>query len=239
MRGSVNAIVRAVAVLVLFVSCAGCANTAPSPPSQQIGSVAPSAATWTVSGTVWVAGAVGVEVATRDSAFAWVETGAVGDPGRATDQGTITSDGRYELTIPAGTKRLRLRGPLYQPCAITIEPAGDTIADIYVVRDASHLGAHLPAALVGRGPTLSGQVYEISSGGRRPLANVDVFLDANYGDERLIARTLTDEDGRYVFCSVPFLPGLTVTASSSGFDYFFSSGDLTGRSALDIELRRR
>jgi hypothetical protein len=191
-----------------------------------------------VSGTVWVAGVVGVEAATRGSAFAWIESGA-GDPGHASDAATINSDGHYELTIPASTKRLRLQGPLYQPCAITIEPTGDTVADIYVVRDETKLGAHLPAALVGRDPTLSGQAYELSSAVRRPLANVDVFLDAYYGDNHLIARTLTDEDGRYVFCSVPFLPGLTVTASVVGFDAFFSSGDLTGRSTLDIELRRR
>ena len=68
---------------------------------------------------------------------------------------------------------------------------------------------------------------------------MSVFLDAYYGDSRIIARTLTDEDGRYVFCSVPFLPGLTVTTSLFGFDDFFSSGDLTGRSTLDIEMRRR
>ena len=231
---------RAGAVLVVCLLCASCADTATSPAaSQQTGSVAPPAVTWTVSGTVWVAGVVGVEAATRDSVFAWTESGAAGDTGQATDAAPIGSDGHYELTIPASTKRLRLRGPLYQPCAITIEPTGDTVADVYVVRDTKHLGAHLPAALVGRGPTLSGQAFELVSGARRPIANVDVFLDAHYGDDRLIARTLTDEEGRYVLCSVPFLPGLTVTASRNGFDYFFSSGDLTGRSTLDIELRRR
>ena len=226
--------------LLVFLACAGCANTATSPaPSSQTGSVNPPAATWTVSGTVWVAGVFGVEAATRGTAFGWVESGAPGDPGQATDAGTIASDGHYELTIPASTKRLRLQGPLFQPCAITIEPTGDTIADIYVVRDESRLGAHLPAVLVGRGPTLSGQAYELSSGVRRPLVNVDMFLDAYYGEDRLIARTRTDEEGRYVFCSVPFLPGLTVTASLFGFVDFFSSGDLTGRSTLDIEMRRR
>ena len=113
---------RAVAALLAFLSCAGCANTATSSaPSQQTGSGSLPAATWTVSGTVWVAGVVGVEVATRGSAFAWIESGA-GDPGHATDAATITSDGHYELTIPASTKRLRLQGPLYQPCAITIAP---------------------------------------------------------------------------------------------------------------------
>jgi len=230
---------RAVAALLAFLSGAGCANTATSSaPSQQTGSASPPAATWTVSGTVWVAGVFGVEVATRGSAFAWIESGA-GDPGRATDAATITSDGHYELTIPASTKRLRLQGPLYQPCAITIEPTGDTVADIYVVRDETKLGAHLPAVLVSRTPTLSGQAYELAAGSRRPLANVSVLLDAYYGDSRIIARTLTDEDGRYVFCSVPFLPGLTVTTSLFGFDDFFSSGDLTGRSTLDIEMRRR
>jgi len=227
---------RVVPTLVLITS-AGCTAATPSAaPTPQTAS--PPEATWTVSGTVWVAGFIGVEVATRGSAFGWIESGA-GDPGHATDAATITSDGHYELTIPASTKRLRLQGPLYQPCAITLEPTGDTIADIYVVRDESRLGAHLPAVLVSRDPKLSGQAYELSSGIRRPLANVSVFLDAHYGDDRIIARTLTDEEGRYVFCSVPFLPGLAVTTSLFGFDDFVSSGDLTDRSTLDIEMRRR
>ena len=72
---------RAVAALLVFLACAGCANTATSPaPSSQTGSVNPPAATWTVSGTVWVAGVFGVEVATRGTAFGWVESGAPGDP---------------------------------------------------------------------------------------------------------------------------------------------------------------
>lgn len=239
MGSTLTSIARTASVLGVLLSSAGCAKNSASPSSSQTTRpVAPPEATWTVSGTVWVAGTVGVEVATRGEAFAWVERGSDGLAETA-GPATIAPDGHYELTIPASTIRLRLQGPLYQPCAITIEPRGDTVADIYVVRDATHLGANLPAALVGRGPTLSGQAYELSTGGRQPIANVDVFLDAYYGDDRLIARTLTDEEGRYVFCSVPFLPGLTVTASRNGFDHFFSSGDLTGRSTVDIEMRRR
>jgi len=238
-----NSIARVVSPLVVLASFAGCGRTpaSPTPATGSIGQPAP-ASTWVVSGTVWVAGVIGVENATRGEAFGWVESGAPGDAGYATGGAPIAVDGHYELTIPAGTKRVRLQGPSYQPCAVTIEPAGDTVADIYIVRDESMLGAHLPAALVGRQPTLSGEAYELASGtvgGRRPLANVVVLLDASYGDDHVIARTLTDADGRYVFCSVPFLPGLTVTAGLSGFEAFVSSGDLTGRSTLDVEMRRR
>lgn len=103
----------------------------------------------------------------------------------------------------------------------------------------------LTAALLGRQPTLSGEAYELSTrsssspGGRRPLANVIVLLDAFFGNDHVIARTLTDAEGRYVFCNVPFLPGLTVTAGLDGFEKFVSTADLTGRSTVDLEMRRK
>src|SRR6185436_16427186 len=181
-------------LLIGLLTLAGCGRTSASPTQQPASGSAAPGSTWTVTGTVWVAGSFGVEVATRGEAFAWVESGAPGDAGRATDVTPISVEGRYELTIPAGTKRLRLQGPLFQPCAVTLEPTADAVADIQVVRDESMLGARLPAALNRQEPMLSGVAYELSSGSRQPLEHVSVLLDTNYGGNHVIARTVTDAD---------------------------------------------
>jgi hypothetical protein len=232
-------IARAASVLIVILSCAGCERTPPTSPTPKTGSSVPPAPIWIVSGTVWIAGGSGLEPATRGDVFGWIDSGAPGETEYATREVPISVDGHYELTIPAGTERLRLRGPLFQPCVITLEPTGDAIADIQVVRDESMLGAHLPAGLNRMEPTLSGVAYETTSLGPKPLDRVAVSLDTNSGGAHVIARTVTDAEGRYVLCGVPSMPGLTIVAGLDGFDSFVSSGDLNGRSVLDLELRRK
>jgi hypothetical protein len=190
---------------------------------------------WTVSGTVWVHSATGKAPARSGAVFGWIEHSR---KGWTTGRVPIGTDGRFQFTIPAGTTRVRLQGPRHQPCAVTVEPAADVTADIHTVPESGPLGASLPDELMPRKPILSGVVYETTPTGRRPLPQAWVSLDPIQGLGLVIASTLTDADGRYVLCGVPYLPGLVLMVSRDGFESFQSPGDLTDRGSFDVEMRR-
>jgi hypothetical protein len=92
----------------------------------------------------------------------------------------ISSNGRYTIpAVPAGT-RIRLTAysiELEQTCAIdTVFAGGDTLPDIKLVR----LGTH---DVTCGGATLSGVVFRIVDGERRPLKQQRVGF---YGGGRIV-----------------------------------------------------
>jgi hypothetical protein len=191
----------------------------------------------TIHGSVWKHTDGGVEPVTSGNVFAWIETPTLS---HTTGRIPIDADGRYAFTVPQTTTRVHVQRGMgsYQPCAVTVVPTGDVAVDLHVVSDVGLLNANLPAALRSQEPTLSGVVFEVTANGPRRLANVWVTLDSLGGMGNLIADTVTDPDGRYVFCAVPHLPGVTVVAGLTGFDVYYSTGNLAGRTTLDIEMRR-
>jgi hypothetical protein len=234
---------RSAFVVLLGLLCLGCSDQLPSTPTPPTtsGPQPPDpqpANAWTVSGTVWVHGPGGVTPAREGAVFGWIEAER---SGRTTGRVPVGSDGRYIFNIPVNTTRVRVNRGItgYQPCAVTREPTGNVSADTHIVTDPQQLGANLPPELMAQGPTLSGVAYEQTASGRRPLANVWVTLDGLDGLGLLIADTLTDSEGRYVLCSVPHLPGLSLLALVDGFELFEFYSGLVGRTTLDFEMRRK
>ena len=149
------------------------------------------------------------------------------------------ADGTFSIPVPAGTVRLRLQAMtsgVYQPCAVTLTPSPGASRDVHVFSDPTQLGGNLPAAFLSEAPLLSGVVYEMIAGIRQPLANVGLELDGLNGDGLLLATTVTDSDGRYVFCSVPFEPRLYLFAYKDGYQTF---GVSSPGATLDIEMKAK
>jgi hypothetical protein len=150
----------------------------------------------------------------------------------------ISADGRFEFQVAKNSTWVSLfAGPYYQPCAVGFSPKGTSTADVSLVVDPQQLGAHLPPALMARTPTLSGMVYEQTPNGKRPIAGALVGLDGFGGDGVVIADTLTDADGRYMFCGVPQREKTTLFVEVGGFeDRSFYFEEFEGRTTFDIEM---
>lgn len=162
-----------------------------------------------------------------------------------------TSDnaGRYSVSgVPAGGISIAAApgSGYYTPC-----PAGwdvvrvDRSFDVYVVS-----GALLPTLPLGGVPTsnssiwVSGNVYESTSTGTRPVAGATVRLTDDDSDPRVGSTTLTDAVGRYLLC--PPIPStgtdvvIPVRVSKEG--YAPTSRPVVlgwDYSGVDIELTRK
>lgn len=232
-------------VVTLICLAVGCSAT-PTQPTQSGTPGAPdtgptaSGRPWTVSGTVWIYGDAGRERARGGHVYSWIQPSLSEPFGYARDW-PIDGDGRFAIEIPRGTGRVRVTGGVgLQPCALTVAPAGDVAADLLgVARGSKWVGANLPDELRRQEPTLSGVVYEQTPGGPRPIPDVYLYLDAHDGDDLVIATTRTDQDGRYLFCAVPFDTWLALMVGDVEGFTGSSYNRVDGRSRIDIELKRR
>jgi hypothetical protein len=111
------------------------------------------------------------------------------------------------------------------------------VIDSFHVTDTAQLGTNLPAALASRLPLVSGVLFEQTANGPRPVPNFWVTLDAMGGDGMMIADTLTDAEGRYVFCNVPHRPGLVIATGGGAFD--LANVDALNKTKVDVELKRK
>lgn len=225
-----------VAALILgSLTACGDNPVQPSSPGPPFAPPAPEN-TWTVSGTVWVYSDKGLNPAPAGTTFGWLQ---FSNGGRTTGPVPVGATGRYSFPIPKETVLVRVNpsSPGYQPCAETIEPRGDVVIDSYHVTDTTQLGTNLPAALASRLPLVSGVLYEQTANGPRPVPNFWVTLDAFGGDGMMVADTLTDAEGRYVFCNVPHRPGLVIATGGGVFDLAYA--DALNKTKVDVELKRK
>ena len=227
---------RICVAVVVIAALAAIECTSPTAPTS-----AKTSATLSIAGTVLVHSADGIVPAAGALVWGWREDSVDGG-GSTTGTITTNSQGRYLMNVGANILRVRVTaatstGVSYQPCAITLTPTAGLTRDVHVITDIALLGAHLPDALLAETPLLSGQVFETTSEGRRPLANVWLTLNGLYGDDVILARTLTDSDGRFIFCDVPYAPSLFLWASKDGYEDF-GRGNLEGP-ALEIEMRAK
>jgi hypothetical protein len=222
---------------VMFAAMAAAVCSSPTQPTQSRGLA--QVGLTSISGTVFVHAAGGVVPAASAWEWGWQEESESGS-GRAQNAILTSGDGHYAMYVASNVLRVRVTAASqtatsYQPCAITVTPAPGLKQDVHIITDTTLLGAHLPAALQADTPLQTGQVFETTGNGRRPLANVSLSLNGLYGDDLIFATTLTDSDGRFMFCGVPFAPSLFLWASKAGYDDF-SRGNLDG-SPIEIELR--
>jgi hypothetical protein len=192
----------------------------------------------TLSGTVWIHDAGGVRPDANSRIFGWVQ-----QPTHGYSTGPMATDanGRFSFGVPQGAQ-VRLQHTVmeaFQPCQVVVRADTDVAADIHVVVDRQQLGAHIPAELRARTPSLSGVVFERASDGRLiPLADAYISLDGLNGNGWLVATTLTDAEGRYVLCGMADERSTYLFASKTGYGQYESTVQLVGNTTLDIELRR-
>ncbi len=217
------------AVLVVLTMCVvmasiTCDRASPSLPA------APTPATVSVSGTVFIHDAQGVRPYANASLYGWAEIDRVG--GGPAGHATTDSAGRYQFR---GRSASRFRiyfgwgAPAYQPCAVTVALTGDVTRDVRAVIDEDQLGARLPQQLLAQTPTLSGVVFEATPDGPRTLRDVRIEVDGTGSGDELTASTLTDSDGRYVVCALELDRHTGISFSKPGYRNRCQMGGADGR----------
>jgi hypothetical protein len=146
----------------------------------------------------------------------------------------ISPGGQFEIGIPPDARLWLHMSERHQPCPVAVG-ALDPPPTVHVVDDPDRLGGHLPDLLIAQGNLVSGIVYDIVDGIRRPVPHATISLDA-YGTGIYIASTKAGTDGRYMFCNVLSADTWGVEAWSPVHAVSFEW--LSGRRSVDIELRR-
>jgi hypothetical protein len=225
--------IRAAVVVLVAASATACNRGDTLPGGGPTAPSAPATGTATITGLVLVHDGNGVNV----YQYAPV-TGVVLGTGPLPVYRDAT--GRY-IFRPAVGSRLRLYADLdnhYQPCVITHDVRGDATQDVHVVSDVRQLGASLPPELLANGPLLSGVVYERTAGGRTPLSQANVMIDGSLVALGIpIARTVTDANGRFVFCGVTESEPLLFSWKDGYLGKFYGV-PASGNAAIEIELTR-
>jgi hypothetical protein len=231
---------RLVGMTVLAVFLAACGNHVAVPPPTAPMAIpttdAPAGRT-SVEGTVSEHTANGSKAIEGARIVPWFE---LGSSGRRLAAVWTDSGGYYRITDaqPGGFLVLYAERAGYrQPCGATVRLGGEPVRlDIEIVSDeALSRDATLPD-LMGGTPTLSGVVFESTPGGRRPVADADVFFE--WSMDLVTAMSRSDANGRYRMCRLP-TGRVDVTAVKPGYA---TSGQLVqfeGDTVLDFELSRR
>ncbi len=222
----------------LLAACNDSAPTPPTTPSPQ----SESAATYLLSGIVYET----LNGAPRPVADIRVDIyylQSCGTNCSTQSVQVVRSDqsGRYTLEMPKARAFVFAWYPGSEPCLATAAVDKDTALDVHVVP----VGPSLP--LAAGPPMLTGIVYENTPQGKTPLRAADVWLEVGSGEGWPVARTRTDDAGRFRLCQFSYgeapwevkYPNLIMYVDSPGHQrlwqhVFPSSSSLT----LDITLQR-
>ena len=193
----------------------------------------------TISGTVWVHGPNGMTSRAGGRVSGWVQFDRSGS---SIGWVPVDAAGRYFVSAAVGTLvRIYAGDTAYQPCEMLEANLRDAVTrDIHLVADPSKLGGRLPMELLRDTPTLSGVVFETTAAGRRPLSDVVLDLDGLGGMGVPTARTLTDSEGRYIFCGLGGEMSTYLFATKGGYRGFEGTVELNGTrdTTFDIEFGR-
>ena len=223
----------------LVVVLAGCGDSPVGPPTAPTPAPATTAVPpghHTVSGTVFEAAGGGFRpLSASRTIFFWVE--------QRTDRGStgwsqpVTTDanGRYSTSVPDSRVSVSAwsRAEL-QPCLNSAQVLADTTLDVHVIpeREAQSAAAD---QLRSRGPIVTGQVYEVTGAGPRPLPGADIWVDISL--DVYHALTKTDELGRFFLCHIDVPVRIDVDLAGYQGVSRFMRGD--SDTYLDIVLSRR
>jgi hypothetical protein len=219
----------------LALALAGCDSSPESP-------VAPSAPVTdptrpgyhTLSGTVLEAfGGTFRPAARTRTLFFWVEQRTERGSSASVMPVNTDANGRYTASVPDSRVSVSAwsRAEL-QPCLINAEVRTDTLLDVQVVpiAEAQSVAAR---QLQSEGPIVSGQVYERTPAGNRPVADADVIVDISV--DVYHAFTKTDVVGRFFLCRIS--APIRIDVGMTGYQW--ESRFLRDASTdLEIELRR-
>lgn len=112
-------------------------------------------------------------------------------------------NGRYRLPVTVFPKTLvfvagaGLHAAGQQPCLASALVDEDMTIDVEVFPVGSS-----PTAAPSAGPMITGLVYETTPQGRNPVRGVWAYLQVGALDSYPVAKTQTDDAGRFFFCRV-------------------------------------
>lgn len=220
----------------LALALAGCGSSPESPvaPSTPIAASTPPGH-HTVSGTVLEAfGGTFRPISGSRTIFFWVQ--------QRTERGItgsvlpVRSDasGRYSATVPDSHVSVAAWSQSeLQPCLTNTDVRMDTTLDVQVVPIAETQSA-AARRLRSDGPIISGQVYEMTAEGGRPVPGAEVFVDISI--DVYYAFTKTDDLGRFFLCRIN--SPIRIDVGKTGYQWesrFLPGGTSTD---WDIELKR-
>ena len=197
---------RFLCMAIFMSACAG--RSTPTAPTTSAPAFQSFPAPQTPGGTRTIAGTVmdGSRSLAGANVSAWVETTGFGYSYMWAHGPTLTDlNGRFQLgSLPDGaTVRVQLwkDGYVQQCAAPVIKVTGDTTVDLSLVPkpNVSASSASLPASAPGY-RLLSGTVFEIANGDKRPVAGA--FVDYEPVMDFPAALTYTDSAGRFALCGV-------------------------------------
>ena len=211
--------------------------TSPTGPASPITSNLPAAThNATLSGRVTLRSAAGVKPYAGVQVWGWAE---MMNSGRRIGPVLTDAEGRYAFQVAPGTFVRVQVSATYQPCVAGVSITGDATRDVQIINDPDQLGNNLPAQLLADTPSLSGTVFETTAQGRQPVARARVELDMIFGMGDVSATTLTDAEGRYVFCGLGSHVSTYMYASKDGYRLGdVGTVSLNGNTVRDIELTR-
>jgi hypothetical protein len=233
----------AASLLAWLVGCNDSVPTSPASPSL------PAPQSYVVSGTVSetvdgtsrpVAGRKVDLFVTGTTCVSGQRTPCIPEKAEVVD---TDQNGRYTAQVTVWPKALvfvagaGLHASGQQTCLASALVDRDTTIDVQVFPIGSS-STPPPAAR----PMITGFVYETTPQGRKPLRGVGAWLEVGYGDSYLVARTQTDDAGRFFFCRVnaPVRMGVSsyqemvVAGYKDGVEYIPGTDDMF----FEIELKR-
>jgi hypothetical protein len=226
--------VRRLLAASLLAWLTGCSSSVPTPPTSPS---VPVPQSYVVSGTVsetvdgisrpvagrkvdlYISGSTCVSGQTIPCIAEKVEVVDTDQNGRYTAQVTVFPK---TLVFVAGAG---LHAAGQQPCLASALVDKDTTIDVEVLPVGSS-STPPPSA----SPMITGLVYETTSQGRKPVRGVWAHLQVGFTDSWPVAKTQTDDAGRFFFCRVnrPVQMVVSEVAHIPG----------TGDMYFEIELRR-
>lgn len=238
---------RSASILGLVAVMAGCGGGGESDPAPPAGSAAAPAPTiQRLEGRVVDTSAAGVATASIE---VWVQLPRRGYSLTWANGGQplwSAGDGRFSLQVEEGAILViwANKEGFAQSCGLIRKVSSNNAPlELEVLPLAAVTGgrADLPASAASA-TSVSGSVYELVGGERRPVANAyvwtTIFLDAAY------ARTVTTADGRFTTCLLPIPHDGPQGAAVGVWKEGYNSSEVwdidpARNSSVEIELRRR
>ena len=126
--------------------------------------------------------------------------------------GSIRTDanGQFAMYAPESAITVYVDKPGFvQQCAARTDVRGDIALQVELTTVGTLLNTSAPRPQSATGPSLSGTVFELTNGVRRPIAGAAFRLE--YYDDRAAATTQSDLEGNYFLCNLTQPATLYVT----------------------------
>jgi hypothetical protein len=157
---------------------------------------------------------------------------------RGLRSGNVRTDanGQFAIYAPESTITVHVDKPGFvQQCVVQTAVRADVALQVELTTTGTLSSTNAPRPQSASGPALTGSVFEVMNGVRRPIAGAAFWLQ--YYDDLAAATTQSDLDGRFLLCNVMQRAALHV--SKLGYQTATLAIDAPQTAPLEIELKLR